>query len=175
MKLQRIKVQMPKVPTKLLDVKHFKSPVTLQKGPSNRRYTKEKAYISYRKSHHASGCDFCQFETNQAGDIVMATKHFLIVKNMFQYDIWDGCPVTEHLLVSPRRHVVSLNDFTDEEKLAYIQLISEWESKGYSIYARSDLDKTKSVPHQHTHLIRLQGRPVKAMVYLHAPHMLLYR
>lgn len=175
MKLHHIHVTIPKAPKELLKVRQLKPKLVIQKGPSNRRHSKEKAYIHYRKSRNTSGCAFCQFEINQAEDIVLATSHFLVVKNLFQYDIWDGCPVQEHLLVSPRRHVVSLADFTPDEKLEYVNLISKYESKGYSLYARSDLDNTKSVPHQHTHLIRLEPKRLRAMVYLHAPHVLLYR
>lgn len=166
---------MPERSVRLLDVSRLSERVLVQRGPSNRRHSKEKAYIHYRKSRNTSGCAFCQFEINQAEDIVLATSDFLVVKNMFQYDIWDGCPVQKHLLVSPRRHVVSLADFTPDEKLEYVNLISKYESKGYSLYARSDLDNTKSVPHQHTHLIRLEPKRLRAMVYLHAPHVLLYR
>lgn len=175
MKLRHIKIAMPKTPIKLLHVNKLRPNITIQKGPSNRRYSKEKAYISYRAAHHASGCDFCQFETNQLEDIVATSRYFIVVRNMFQYDIWDGCEVQKHLLICPRRHVKSLSEFTDDEKAAYVDLLCHYESQGYSLYARSDLDKNKSVPHQHTHLIRLAPRKVRAMIYLHAPHMLLYK
>lgn len=175
MKLHHIHVTIPKAPKELLKVRQLKPKLGIQKGPSNRRHSKEKAYISYRQSHHAAGCDFCHFETNQTEDIVAATPSFIVVRNKFQYDIWDGCPVKEHLLVCPRRHIKSISEFTDSEKAAYMQLICDYEARGYSLYARSDLDKTKSISHQHTHLIRLEPRTLKAMVYLHTPHVLLYR
>ena len=172
MNLRRIHITMPRAPKTIIAV--AKRRPLVPKGPSNRRPQKERAYSKYRQTRQDKGCDFCQFEINQPEDIIETTKHFVIVKNKFQYDLWDGCPVSEHFLISPRRHVRSISEFTADEKADYLDILCAYESNGYSIYARSDLDFTKSVVHQHTHFIKLVDKRLKSIVYMQRPHVLIY-
>lgn len=72
----------------------------------------------------------------------------------------------------PKRHVLSLKELTDEEKLDHMNIIAAYEAEGYNIYARSVDSSTRSVPHQHTHLIKASGKRAKAVLFLQKPYFL---
>ena len=94
---------------------------------------------------------------------------------MFGYDIWDGCGVIEHFMIIPKKHTASLADLSKEEKIDYMNQIAQFEADGYSIYARSPGNKTKSVVHQHTHLIKIDNKPKRWLIFLKKPHILMTR
>ena len=141
-------------------------------GPYVRKRKTEKQYKQYLVTKKP-GCDFCAF-TSDSAQVVKQYKHFWIVKNIFPYDHWDGMSVIEHLLIVPKRHVDTLSHFTDAESKEYLLLLSSYESNGYSVYARAAQNVAKSVAHQHTHLIKMDGKRTKAMLYMRKPHMVVY-
>ncbi len=47
-------------------------------------------------------------------------------------------------MIIPKRHVASLDELTSDEKLDYITLAAKYEADGYSLYARSPGNVTKS-------------------------------
>lgn len=144
----------------------------MQTGPYVRKRKNEKEYKKYIATKKP-GCDFCAF-TPESDQVVKAYKHFWVVKNLFGYDHWDGMSVVEHLLVVPKRHVDTISHFTDAESKEYLLLLGSYESTGYSLYARAAQNTAKSVAHQHTHLIRMDNKRTKAMLYMRKPHMVLY-
>jgi ATP adenylyltransferase len=95
-----------------------------------------------------------------------------VVANKFPYEFWDNRPVVEHLLLIPKRHVLSLDELTLEEKSQAIHLMSQYESKDYSVYWRSQNNQTRTVPHQHTHLIKLQKKNTRFLLYVRRPYLL---
>lgn len=142
-------------------------------GSMHRTRKQAHDYTKHRQGT-PDGCQFCAF-TRDTEQVIDELPQFWIVRNIFPYAIWDDYHVNEHLMIVPKRHVVSLAEFTDEEKLGYVNLIAEYEHRGYSVYSRTDNGPTKSIPHQHTHLIRVSDRPVDALYYSSSPHLLLYR
>lgn len=48
------------------------------------------------------------------------------------------------------------DEFTDEEAKEILHIMTEYEKRGFSVYARAPKDTTRSVTHQHTHLILLE-------------------
>ena len=78
-------------------------------------------------------------------------------------------------MVIPKRHVDSLANLSDEEKIDYMNQVARFESSGYSIYARAQGSKTKSMIHQHTHLIKIDGKTKKWLVFLRKPHIVITR
>lgn len=159
------------------DMKHSEKGVqtsSIQKGPSTRGRKNQKKYIRYVKESNADGCDFCCFDSSSS-QVVEEYARFWKIKNIFEYDVWDGCRVTEHLMISPKRHVISLADFDADEKSEYFDLIAAAESDGYNIYARSHDGVTKSVDHQHTHLLRIEHRRIRYLLYSFVPHILWFR
>lgn len=85
--------------------------------------------------------------------IIEKRDHFVIVENLFSYDIWDGYGVKHHLLVISKKFTESISTFSEEERAEYWQILADYESRGYAIYARAPGSKRKTVKHQHTHLI----------------------
>lgn len=53
-----------------------------------------------------------------------------------------------------------------------IDKISQYEDNGYHIYARPTNSVTRSVPHQHTHLIKTSDKSVRATFFLQKPYFL---
>lgn len=98
-----------------------------------------------------------------------------MVKNIFPYDLWDTCGVKEHFMVIPKRHVDTISHFSNQEQKEYIGLIAKYEQSGYSIYARAPGSVAKSVHHQHTHLIKLDNKKKKFVLFIRKPWLLITR
>ena len=95
-----------------------------------------------------------------------------MIKNIFGYDLWDGCGVDEHFMIIPKRHVASLAELTSDERIDYMDTIAKYEADGYSLYARSPGNATKSVVHQHMHFMKIDNVRKKWVLYLRRPHVL---
>lgn len=127
-------------------------------------------YVSFPK--HTT-CPFC--EKSSKKESIAETKYTRVVPNRVHYDVWELRNVVDHLLVLPKRHVLSLHDLTDAEKLDVMNVISEYESNGYNLYARAASNAQRSVPHQHTHLIKTAGKPGSFMFYIRRPYFMFKR
>lgn len=133
----------------------------------------ERKYKNHRKLLEKSNCDFCDF-TPVSKQVRREFAHFWLVDNIFPYALWDGCRVLEHLLLVPKRHVISLSELTAIESAEYVQIISNLEDSGYAVYARPAVSSAKSVPHQHTHFIHIDNIKIKTLYYNYSPHMLYF-
>ena len=145
----------------------------ISKGPIVRTPATHKQYNDYRQRVKVNDdCVFC----NPAE---MKDPHkrsgFTILGNRFPYEVWDGCKVIDHLMIIPTRHVASIVELTSEEKIEYVNLLGEYEEKGYAVYSRALGGATRSIVHLHTHLIKLDSRPIRSLVYLEKPHVLYYK
>lgn len=145
----------------------------MREGSIVRNRKEQKKYHSYRTSHPVRGCQFCDFARG-ADHIVRTFQNFWIVENLFPYHIWDSAVATEHLLLVPKRHIESISEFSHDERVEYMAITAEYESTGYNIYARSPSSGQKTVPHQHTHFIKI-GRGIKSQLYLNKPHINIVR
>lgn len=96
-----------------------------------------------------------------------------LIPNRTKYDVFEGRCVIDHLMVIPKRHVETVADFTEAEKIDMMTIIGEYETKGYNIYARGAGSVSRSVAHQHTHLIKLVEKPMKYIVHMKKPYFLL--
>jgi ATP adenylyltransferase len=76
-------------------------------------------------------------------------------------------------MVVPKRHIDLMSDLNEKEKVELIDVLAAYEEKGFNIYARESKSIVKSIPHQHTHLLRTQGEPTKFFVYLRRPYLLI--
>lgn len=139
-------------------------------------FRSRKITMRYRKAptHSLAADDTVQCPFCHPGDreIHVDTPTMQVVENKFPYEFWDNRSVIEHLLLIPKRHVFTLDELTTEEKAEAIHLMSEYESKGYSIYWRSQNNKTRTVPHQHTHLFKLSNRNTRFLMYIRRPYFL---
>lgn len=88
----------------------------------------------------------------------------LVIRNRTKYDYFEGVPVEQHLMVIPRAHRTSLSEFTDEEVLEQARVTGRYEKLGYHVFARGMGTKTRSVAHQHTHLIKITTKLPKLFV-----------
>lgn len=140
----------------------------------NKTHKGEMHYRAVKKTRKANtGCGFCGFDSEgKKGEVVSSHKYFWLVNNIFSYDIWDDQGVIDHLMLVPKRHVDSLGDMNDEELLEYSKILGAYDKLGYSIYARSSGNVIKSVLHQHTHLLKLDGKEISFMLYNKKPYLL---
>lgn len=131
-------------------------------------------YTRHTKSVGKLRCEFCEFNKKQA-QVKQEFKHFWVVTNIFPYDLWDSSGVKGHLMVVPKRHVDSISHFTKKEQQEYTVILGKYEEKGYSVYARAPGSALKSVTHQHTHLIAIDNKPKRLIMYLRKPFFLIHK
>ncbi|MFI5275309.1 MAG: HIT family protein [Candidatus Saccharimonadales bacterium] len=115
-------------------------------------------------------CILCEIDKADHS-FVSQSKYFKIVRNRFPYAVWDFQRVSDHLMVVPRTHTDSLASLSKEARLEFVELISEYESHGYHVYARATHSDTKSIAHQHTHLIKCYGPTSKLAFYILKPYV----
>ncbi|QQG50394.1 MAG: HIT domain-containing protein [Candidatus Saccharibacteria bacterium] len=136
-------------------------------------------YRKTRKSYRALNasdttkpvCTLCD-EDNKPR-IIRETTTMILLPNRVSYDIFEGMRVVEHLMIVPKRHVEHIEDFTNQEKMDFMSLAGEFEMKGFNVYARGAKSATRSVAHQHTHLIKTDNKKAKSVVYIAKPHILI--
>jgi diadenosine tetraphosphate (Ap4A) HIT family hydrolase len=139
-------------------------------------YHHRKTRQNYKKRNqadkHRGGCPFCQ---NIDSETTVATNETMnIIPNRVSYDFFEGRKVLDHLMIVPKRHVETMQDFTDQEKLDMMNFIGEYEAKGYNVYARAVGSITRSVKHQHTHLIKVKDDArAKFIFHLQKPYILI--
>lgn len=141
-------------------------------GPMTRKPANEKRYIKHRAHKVKAECDFCNLVANLGDQVIEETTHCLVIINLFGYDLWDGCGVSEHYMIIPRRHVASLSELTSEERIDYMSIVARYEADGYSLYARSPSNMTKSVVHQHMHFMKIDNTRKNWLLYIRRPHVL---
>jgi diadenosine tetraphosphate (Ap4A) HIT family hydrolase len=137
-------------------------------------YHRRKTYKLYQQRKKLLGCPFCD-PAEISYRIREETPHFYVILNNPPYFIWEHHHVLEHLLVIPKRHVDTLNDFSDAELLEYGRITGRYETKDYSIYARSDTSPRRSVTHQHTHLIKIDRTQPRFSLYIRKPYILFHK
>lgn len=117
--------------------------------------------------------DSCPFCAIQADDIVAETSQMYVIKNRVAYDYFEGVPVLDHLMVIPKRHVKSLSEMTDAEKVDYVSTLGEFEKTDYGVYSRAANSAIRSVEHVHTHVLKIPGRRVGWQLYVEKPYLVL--
>lgn len=119
-------------------------------------------------------CTFCTDET-LPGRVIESSATMQVIPNRTQYDIFEGLRVNDHLLIIPKRHLETIDDFTQEEKVGMMDIIGKYEAQGYSVYARGVGSVNRSVKHQHTHLIKLRNVRPKFIFFVRRPYFLIDR
>jgi hypothetical protein len=74
-------------------------------------------------------------------------------------------------MLVPHEHTDTIASLSEAARLEFVQQISAYEENGYHVYARATKSQTKSIPHQHTHLIKCVGRPTKMAFYILKPYI----
>ena len=115
-----------------------------------------KKYEKYAENRKFEGEDYNFYDRVMCDDSVIEKfEHFVLVENLFPYQIWDGFEVEKHLLLIPKRFTETISDFSPAEKEEYFEILSKYEALGFSIYARAAQNVRKTVKHQHTHLLKM--------------------
>lgn len=130
----------------------------------------------YRKSRKVynnfpkpAGCPFC--DPQETATALRETEHAFVLANRTFYDLWELRRVTDHLMIVPKLHVRSLAELPDAAKLDIMKLIGEYESGDYNVYARATTSMTRSVAHQHTHLIKAERKSARMLVHIRRPYL----
>lgn len=113
------------------------------------------AYKAYLENlDQNSACPFCSI---RVGDehYINETDNFWIIRNRFPYQTWESQSVLSHLMIVPKAHLLSLKHLSESQSKEFILLLADYEHSGYNVYARTAGSKTRSIEHQHTHLIQL--------------------
>lgn len=125
-------------------------------GNARRSATHAQAYENYLHFLNANSlCPFCEISIDNE-HYINETDNFWIVRNIFPYQVWEGQPVLSHLMIVPKAHLLSLKYLSESESKEFVLLVADYEHSGYNVYARTAGSKTRSIEHQHTHLIQLQ-------------------
>ena len=115
-----------------------------------------KKYEKYIKNKKHEGEYYNFYDRAMHNNLVVEKfEYFILVENLFPYQIWDGFEVEKHLLIIPKRFTETISDFSPAEREENFEILSKYEALGFSIYARAAQNVRKTVKHQHTHLITL--------------------
>lgn len=96
-----------------------------------------------------------------------------VIPNRVSYDMFESMRVVDHLMVIPKKHHESMATFDDAEKIDAMKIIGEYEALGYNIYARAKDSISRSVKHQHTHLLKLDNKPSNLVIYARKPYFMI--
>lgn len=134
-----------------------------------------KTIQEYRAHNKADSTKLvCTFCNELSGTRIMGENETMfILPNRVSYDMFEGRKVVDHLMVIPKRHIETIAEFSDQEKIDQMTVIGEHEAKGYNVYMRGVGTVSRSVKHQHTHLIKLVDKKSNAVVYLRKPYILI--
>ena len=135
---------------------------------ASRSTKEERSYKRFRKNDAHTDCPFCVI-TKGHSQYVRETKHLKVIRNRTPYSLWDSQGVIDHLMIVPKQHTNKLGSLGDAAAVEFISLIDEYESSGYNMYARSVDSSNRSVVHQHTHLMKLDGREKTFLFMLKKP------
>jgi len=88
---------------------------------------------------------------------------------LYKYSFWDEQKVLDQVMLIPKTHTDSIKKLPVEAAVEFLELLGMYESRGYSIWARNPSSPTKSVTHQHTHLIKTSGKRKRGMIFVRKP------
>jgi diadenosine tetraphosphate (Ap4A) HIT family hydrolase len=120
---------------------------------SARRFGVQKHYLAVEK-RLGGACGLCHLH-EWHNQILQETPHFNLIKNEFPYYFWESRRVSQHLLLVPKRHILSISELTADEWADFQQILTQYEPQGFSIYARAPANPQRTQVHQHTHLIKV--------------------
>lgn len=136
-----------------------------------RTRTNHNRYKKHVKKNPDETCVLCTLTPTDIRT-VSESEHFWVAINPFAYKIWDDRRVEQHFMLLPKRHVTSLSELTPAERADYIEQLVACEVHDYSTYTRAPGNASKSIPHLHTHLVKLSPRLKHLIVRVKRPYIL---
>jgi diadenosine tetraphosphate (Ap4A) HIT family hydrolase len=137
-------------------------------------YHYRKTRLTYSK-HNANDvklqeCNFCR---DQSDKIVKENDTMYVIPNRVSYDMFESMRVLDHLMVIPKKHHETMATFDDNEMRDAMKIMGEYEAQGYNVYARGMGSVSRSVKHQHTHLLKLDNKPSNLVIYARKPYFMI--
>ncbi len=132
---------------------------------------KQQQYDKHRTHTKTEGCPFCDMPPDKR-ETVEESKHALVIKNIFPYELWEGFKAADHLLLIPKRHVGSLSELTAAERKDIMDLYCAYESQGYNVYSRAPGSEARTHAHVHTHFIKIGGQSAEHITFTKTPYSL---
>ena len=110
-------------------------------------YRKRKPYLQSiryikRQQQENLGCPFCVGSGIRG--VIETTEHMIVIENHVPFNVFDGSIVDKHYMVLPKEHRTRLLDFTEAERMEYIELVSKYEDENFDVYTRSTQSKSRS-------------------------------
>ena len=118
---------------------------------------KKRLFYAYKKGMMTMfGCIFCQIAAHKKpAEILYEDEHCLVIR-----DIHPKAPV--HLLVIPRKHIVSLNESSEEDKTLLGHLLfvvgrmareQRVDGAGYRTIINTNAEAGQTIFHLHIHVL----------------------
>ena len=137
-------------------------------------YHYRKTRTTYNKHNKADvtlqECTFCR---DQGDNVIAENDTMYVIPNRVSYDVFESMHVIDHLMVIPKKHHETMATFDDAEKLDAMRIMGEYEAQGYSVYGRGKGSASRSVKHQHTHLLKLDNKPSSLVIYARKPYFMI--
>lgn len=130
----------------------------------------ELRYIKDRKLQN--DCALCNLPNEQ---IIGIHNDFLVIKNIYGYDIWDRRKVIDHLMIVSKSHASDFNGLHKKSLKEYLKLLIEYSLSGYDLFTRASQSAMKTQPHFHTHLIKPDGNIFNVIKFNCEPYSLTFR
>lgn len=134
----------------------------------NTNQTSKRKSEYYKKFPRDGDCQFCSIPDSER---VKEYDGFIVIRNKFGYDIFDMREVEDHLMVIPKKHTDRLDVLSQDERAEFLNILIDYESKGYNVYFREPGSIIKTVDHHHTHLLKL-GKRLEHITYSKEPYSL---
>jgi diadenosine tetraphosphate (Ap4A) HIT family hydrolase len=127
--------------------------------------------LASKDSSVKRACPFCDLAPTE--EILEQTPTMRVLHNRVKYDSFEGIPAKNHYMIVPIAHKSKISEFTGREKAEYLELVAKYEAQGFSFYSRGLSNSERSQPHLHTHLLHLQGRRARFLLYIRRPYIVL--
>lgn len=131
---------------------------------ATRSRKEEKEYMRYHRTLDKGSCVFCGYKGALA-----ESEHFMVIRNIYPYSVWDSHKVADHLLVVPKEHTDTMSGHDEKKVVEMHALLAPYEKEGYNVYSRAPGSTVKSIIHQHTHLIKTEGNAKKVIFMMRRP------
>ena len=96
-------------------------------------------------------CVFCHYTTEAV--TIRSFENFVAIENKYPYTMWEHGEVRHHWLIIPKLHLISFKQFSEGEKVEYLDIVGMFEASRFHAYTRGMQVKERSIAHHHTHLV----------------------
>lgn len=135
---------------------------------STRQEHEYQRLLAIDRDDKAKECPFCKMKERHP-QFVRQERYFKVIRNRTPYSLWDEQVVLDHLMIVPIKHTAKVSDLGGEAAEEYVRLLGEYDERGYCMFARALNASVRSVVHQHTHLMKLDGKKRRFLFMVRKP------